>query len=506
VQPVASLPSPREVVAVAFRHRWLILIAALLPVLLGTALPFLLTPTYEARTRVLVRGGREFIPQIDAPGMLQTPQTTMREMVDTVIQILQSVDLFRDVVGDVSVQKLYPKLAAEPPKGLTPENASVIALSRDISAAPVRLTNVIEISLRNPDAQVAVKGLETVLTRFQERYVRAFSQRRSALLEVQIEENQRHLAAVQEERAAYMASHELYSLADQRSLLVQRHAREKEALRAVEMRKSLLEEQIRFLTSELERQPATITVQTTSQDSLLATDALRRLRELQEREREMLRTLGPEHPSVRGVRAAIQTTQQVIAQTNARTTAVSMGVNPLVTTLKTQLAATEAELAPLAGQILAYGQSLATEEARLRQIGADEIQLQAYDRTINQIEGAIRELRQRQTDARFNEELDRAQVAGLSVIEQPQASDRPVAPKKILFMAGGVVGGGIMGCFALLLAMTFGRPFLTTETAERMLGVPVLATLPPVIGLPGRRQMLEASAEEVPPPGIEART
>ncbi|WP_160936213.1 GumC family protein [Teichococcus coralli] len=505
MQPVASLPSPREVVAVAFRHRRWILLAALLPVLLGATLPFVLTPIYEARTRVLVRGGREFTPQVDAPGMLQSPQTTMREMVDTVIQILQSVDLFRDVVGDVSVQKLYPRLAEESSQGLTPENAAILALGRDISAAPVRLTNVIEISLRNPDAQVAVQGLETVLTRFQERYVRAFSQRRSALLETQIEENQRYLTEVQSERAAYMASHELYSLTDQRSLLVQRHGREREALRAVEMRKSLLEEQIRFLASELERQPPTITVQTTSQDSPLATDALRRLRELQEREREMLRTLGSEHPNVRGIRAAIQTTQQVIAQTNARTTAISLGINPLVTTLKTQLASAEAELAPLAGQVLAYGRSLATEEARLRQIGLDEIQLQTYDRSIAQVEGAIRELRQRQTDARFNEELDRAQVAGLSVIEQPQASDRPIAPKKMLFLAGGIVAGGIMSCFALLVAMTFGRRFLTTETAERMLGVPVLVTLPPMAGLAGRRQMLEASAEEVPPAGIEAR-
>lgn len=499
MQPLASLPSLREVIAVAFRNRWWILLAALLPVVLGAALPFLLTPTYEARARVLVRGGREFVPQIDAPGMLQIPQTTMREMVDTVIQILQSVDLYRDVLQDESVQKIYPRLAAEAPADMKVENVALTSLARDLAAAPVRMTNVIEISLRNPDAVTAVQVLHTVLSRFQERYVRAFSQRRTALLEAQIDENLKRLEAAQQERVAYMASRELYSLTDQRNLLVQRHAREKEALRAVEMRKTLLEEQIRFLKSELEQQPTTITVQTTDQDSPVATDALRRLRELQEREREMLRTLGPEHPNVRGTRAAIQATQQIIAQTNARTTAVSVGVNPLVTTLKTQLASAEGELAPLDGQILAYQQSVATQEARLRQISADEIQLQTYDRTIAQIEGAVRELRQRQTDARFNEELDRAQVAGLSVIEQPQSSDRPVSPKKLLFLAGGIIGGGIMGSFALLVALTFARRFLTTETVERMLGVPVLVTLPAAGGRLGRRQTLEVPAEEVPP-------
>lgn len=472
----------REILAAAFRHKWPILLAFLLPAAAGAILPFVLPPKYEAQTRVLVRAGREFTPQSDVSGngMVTLPQTTMREMVDTVTQILSSLDLIRDVLRDETIEKLYPKLADKPPSNLPIESAAAEALSRDLSVSPVRLTNVIEITLRNSDPKVAVEALRTVLTRFQERYIRAFSQQRSALLEKQIAENLKKLGELQQERADYITARSLFSLPEQRNLLVNQRVRGEQELRQAEMQKAALQEQIRFLRDELAKQPATITLQTTNQDSAIADDAQRRLRELREREHELLNTYGTSHPEVRGVRQAIAAIQQSLSQTRARSVAVTAGVNPLITHLRTQLATAEAEQVPLEDRIRRLKASLEADDARLRQVSEDEIRLQELDRSIAELETAVRELRQRLTDARLSEELDRAQIAGLSVIQQPLARDKPVSPKKLFFIAGGIVAGLVLSIFTLLVAVTFGNSFLTAETIERMLGVPVLVALPPV--------------------------
>ena len=494
--PVASLPSAREVLTVAFRHRWSILLALLIPALAGLVVPFYITPKFEARTQVLVKAGREFMVQGDVPGSSQLPQTTMREMVDTVTQILQSMDLIRDVLRDETVDKLYPALAQHVHDRETREDAAAAALARDLVVAPVRLTNVIEIGLRNSDRQVATEALRTVLARFQERHVQAFSQRRSALLEEQIVENSRQLDEAQRARARYVAERQLFSLPEQRNLLVQQRARESQELREAQMRKASLEDQMRYLSEELQRQPATLTLQTTSQNSGVADDAQRRLRELREREREQLNVFGPDHPDVRSTRAAITATQQAIAVTNARSASVSMGINPLITTLRQQLAATQAEWAPLRGRIAALEAAVGEDDARLRQISVDEIALQALERRISGLETAIRELQQRQTEARFREELDRAQIAGLSVIQQPWALEGRVSPKRRLFLAGGIVIGGILAVGRLLLALSFGNRFLASETVERMLGVPVLLAVPHIPALHRRRQIPLVQAED----------
>jgi len=490
---MASLPSAREVVAVAFRHRWSLLVAAILPVALGLAIPFYLTPHYEARTQVLVKPGREFMPQADSSGNMQLPQMTMREMVDTVTQILQSTDLIRDVLRDETVPKLYPDIARRlPPEAW--DDAAGRALMADLSVAPVRLTNVIDMALRNADRLVATEALRTILARFQERHVAAFSQRRSALLEAQLEENSRLLDAAQRARATYVTDRQIFSLPEQRNLLVQRRSQMSQELREAEMRDESLARQIAYVTGELTRQPETITVQVVNQASAVAEDAQRRLRELRERERELLSTLGSHHPELRANRAAIAATEQSLAQTGRRTQAISTGINPLATTLRTQLAALESERAPLAGRMAALRAAIEEDDARLRRMAEDEIGLRALDRRIAGLEGAIRALQQRGTEARLSEELDRAQVAGLSVIQQPFASERPVSPKRMLFLAGGVVAGGLLAALRLLLALSFGSRFLTVETVERMLGVPVLAGLP-ALPAPRRRLTLPRQAE-----------
>ncbi len=482
--PVASLPSQREIAAVVFRRKWLVLGAFLAPLAACVAAPFLMTPVYEAEARLLVKAGREFIPSADGPSGAQTsPQSTMREIVDTVVQILTSVDLAQDVVRELTVARLYPKIAnAVPPSSAPsspgPEDAAAGALVQDLRVAPLRLTNVIEVRLRNGNRQVAVEALGTTLARFQERHIQAFSHSQTKSLEVEIGSNLQLLAAVQAERAAYVAAHSLYSLPEQRVLLMQQRVQRAKELQDARMRDGSLDHLIAYLNTELKAQPSTITLQTTTQPSSVPQEAQKRLQVLRQRERELLTALNADHPMIRAVRASVAAAEQAVAHADPQTVAVSTGLNPLITTLKTQLAGAEAERAPVAGRIVDLQAALDADDARLREISEVEAVLRRLAVRSTDLETSISALRQRLAEARVSDQLDRAQVAGLSVIQHPVASSQPVPPRKMHFFVGGVVLSLMSGMAAVLAALTFGNRFITPETIERILGAPVLAVLP----------------------------
>jgi uncharacterized protein involved in exopolysaccharide biosynthesis len=502
---ITSLPSLREIAAVVFRRKWLVFGAFLIPLLACAAAPFLTVPVYEAQARVLVKVGREFIPQSDQPGGAHGPSTTMREMVDTVTQIITSVDVAQDVLRDFKVERLYPKIDGAAPAGVTgppdaagptSEGAALRAFMGDLIVSPVRLTNVIEIKLRNGDRQIAIDALKTTLARFQERHVRAWTHSRTGLLEAEISDNLRLLAEVQEERAQYIATHNLFSLAEQRGLLIQQRIHRAQELQEAEMLGGSLDRLIAYLKAELDRQPPTITLQTTTQPSNVAEDAQRRQLELRQRERELLATLSAEHPQVRAVRGSLAATQQALAQTTLQTAAVSTGINPLITTLKTQLATAEADRAPVGWRIASLKAAIEADDIRLRQISAVEAELRRLDTRITDIEAATSLLRQRLADARVSDQLDRAHVAGLSVIQHPVALDRPISPRKTYFFLGGIVLSALSGGAAVLAVLTFSNRFIAADTIERLLGVPVLAVLPvgrdgPGSARPGNVDLIE---------------
>lgn len=495
MRPIASLPSVSEIVTVAFRHKWALLTALLAPPLLFIGAAYTMQPIYQAETRVLVKPAREFMPRGDGPGASYgSPQTTMREVVDTVMQTVTSADLMKDVLGDIGVAKLYPGIAATASPAAV-EDAAVRALRDDLVVWPIRLTNVIEIRLRNPDRGLAVEALRAAVDRFEERHVRAYSNDRSHFLETEIDNNLRLLADVQAERARYIASRGLHSVDEQRSLVVQQRIRAGQELRETEMRADALGSRIAYLKRELAAQPATITLQTTVQDAEAAVAAARRMHELRERAQETQANYGAGHPATQASRAALAAAEQAVRQTGTHTRAVSNGINPLHSTLLTLLANAEAEHAPLAGRIASLKAALDQDDARLQQISTDEVRLRGLNTRVAELESANAALRQRLTDARITEDLDRAKVIGLSVIQAPMALDRAVAPVKILFAAGGVALGLISSGFVLLVALTFGNRFISAETVERILGAPVLVALPaapelrigPRIGAPARR-------------------
>ena len=110
--------SLRDFLAVLFRHKYAILIiffTVLATVTLGS---FLMSPTYEARSSLLIKFGREYIFRSEvgerSPDTRPLTPLDLEEVANSEIQILTSRGLIEKVITTLKVENIYPDLAEDP--------------------------------------------------------------------------------------------------------------------------------------------------------------------------------------------------------------------------------------------------------------------------------------------------------------------------------------------------------------------------------------------------------
>ena len=479
MNPVISLPTLNEVIAIAFKRKFVLLFVVLLPIAVLTAAAFILPPKFQADSKVLVQSGREYMPrtELSGGGTEIGPQTTMLDTVNTEIEILTSEDLLRQVLHKQTIAKLYPDLIGN----ALLEDKAAKAFRADLAVAPVKVSNVIGVSLRSRSPELAVQTLDLLLAGFQQRHVEAFRRDRSTLLDKQLRENRAQMHELEKQRAEYRVEMGLHSPGEQRTVMIQQRAKDLQELQDMEIKKQVLTEQVAFLVNALKSQPDQIVTGKETHESDVAQDNQKRLRDLEQKERELRTHYLPGSPMLASIEASLASMRQFVTKTSPTSGSVQVGVNPIALTLTSQRITTDAELTTLANKIATLRAALLRVDANLDSLDQREVRLTDLDRQISQLTAVSNSERQKLEDANYLDDLDRAKVASITVIQQPVApSSQPVFPKKSLFILAGAVIGLFAAGLSLLISFTFGVRVLVAETVERIIGLPVVATLPAV--------------------------
>jgi capsular polysaccharide biosynthesis protein len=77
----------------------------------------------------------------------------------------------------------------------------------------------------------------------------------------------------------------------------------------------------------------------------------------------------------------------------------------------------------------------------------------------------------------MNEDLDRERVVSVSTIQHPDAPLRPAGPKHLPFILGGILIGIVGAGGMLLYLLVFRETLITVESVERIIGLPVVASV-----------------------------
>jgi len=474
----STLPSLREALTLAFRCKRRIALAFIIPPVLALIVGFAMTPIYGANSKVLIKSGREFVAQTDAAtSNPMAPSSTMQESINSEIEILTSRDLLLAVLHEVGIARVYPKIAAAPPGKMSTDDAAVLAFQNNLNITPIKLSNVLAVSYQNEDHAVSTEVLRKLLAGFINRHIQAFSAPRVALLEERVRESDSKIDALTEQLGNLKVKSDVYSFPEQRSVLIQQRERLSQDLRDSEVRAAELTNQIAYLNRQAGSHPRTTTLGVDDSVSRATDEAQARVLALRERQRTLLSRFQPDSPLVKDNEIALKAAEQSLREAPA-SKIYRTGVDPVAQQIELQKITAEAALAPIKVRIQSTTRHVDEISAKLQTMETAERSQRELERQITSLEDEAKLLRASLNEARTKERLDEAQIASVSIIEEPNASKKPVQPRKGIFLLAGMMVGAFTAGATLLLAMSMGTTFVSAETIERVLGLPVLAALP----------------------------
>jgi capsular polysaccharide biosynthesis protein len=200
--------------------------------------------------------------------------------------------------------------------------------------------------------------------------------------------------------------------------------------------------------------------------------------DLRQREAVMAVTYDASNPMLMRLRQQIQTVQSQLASMKDTTTRMSLNQSPIASWVDQEIITSRAELAPLTDQKLHDKEQLEKIDDELRHIEQADIKIRVLDSRIGDQNENLKTMRQLYSKVRSEDEMDLAKVTSVVQTADSMALDRPVAPNKLFFAVGGILAGLISACGVMVFVTITNRTFLSDESLERYLGLPVLGSMP----------------------------
>jgi uncharacterized protein involved in exopolysaccharide biosynthesis len=468
----------REILSILFKERRKLIGVFLGLAVLVTGFSYTLTPYYEATTRLLVKSGREFQVQSDPNRpVASVPQTTKQEIVNSEIQILTSRDLLEAVINQVGIDRLYPGSAGW--FGLGSDASALESAVRkfyaDLKASPVELSDVIEVTYRNPDHALAVEALGTLIDLYQKKHAVMFSDPRYKFLEQQTKQYEAQLDDITGKITGIKNSQSLFDVETQRARLLDDRASTNTILQQLHSQSVDAHQRIDFLSARLKATPPLVAGGDAQAD--VVEQAKARLLDLQVKSIQLReRYVGNVKP-LQDTEQEMAKVQQFISGPAAARKSWSQR-NTAYDDMAVALNRALADAAPLDEQIRLRTQQAAAIDERLRNLEQGAKALDDAQRERRTLEELVRTYRGRYEEARMAADLDQGNVVSVSIVQKPAAPARPAGPRHLPYALAGILIGLIGASGVLAYLLLFRETLITVESVERIIGVPVLASVP----------------------------
>lgn len=476
-QPTTTL---REILTHFFRDRTRILGVLFLGLALTLVAAILAPKRYTAEAALLLRLGREYVytPEV-GDGNTGSPVAYDREQtVQAEAKILTSRDVKEMALKKLGVAEVYPKIASSIPDAGQQQDAAVLAMERSLDAELLKGSNLLQVSFKHGDPEVAAKTLAGLVDAYLEKRLSVFSSATYGSAEADFVARTIQLNAAEAQLAAFKKDRGIRSFPEEQTLLLaQRNAIEQ---RAVESAFALAQAGGRAaaLRSGLKGVSGEVTLSTETQRSD-AIDATRKLLlDLQLKERDLSARYVDTFPAVQDIRADIARAQQYLGElesTPQRT--VRTGRSPARDVAETELVRSVADESQAKAGASALDSQRTAIDKRLSQLAADEQQLRTLERERRLAEVNYEASAKRLRDEMVTEDLDRRRKSNVSLVQAPRPPLEANSLRPIIL----VVGTLLSLCAALLtafLSALWRDTFLSPDQVERKLGLPTLASLP----------------------------
>jgi uncharacterized protein involved in exopolysaccharide biosynthesis len=441
-------------------------------------------PKFRSDAAVVVRLSSQDLasPELNQP---QRPPAAAnaelaKQIVNSHIAMLESMDLRRDVIRQLGVARVYPKLAEKielPPEVML--DVAVEQLGKDLDSRVGRDSSVLLISLLNADPAVAQEALRVVITAFMGMQARVMRDPRSKFLQEQLDMAQKQVESAQNALLDFKRQNGISALDQERTLLLKQRSDIEASTSEALTKLADAEKRRDALAGSLKGTPREIPISNENDRVLRQTDdALVRLNAARLRLQQATSTYAPGNPLLSDVRAEMEMAQRNYRDLQAASQSrVRSGINTVYQALSTSLNQTEADLAAVRAVAEQWNRQLAAVSERISRLDGQEGELLGLQRKLDLAVQAYTTYLERSEQARVSEDLNLQRITSLGIVQEPNLPYKPASPRVLLLLAIAIMAGGL-GAIALCFGLeTMDETVSRGEQLKPQLGVPVLAVL-----------------------------
>lgn len=488
-----------DIITIVFKHKWKILLCSIAGIAAAVGVYLSAVPMYESEAKVLVRYvvDRSSIDAIDGGGGSQ-------RMGDAVInseaEILTSMDIALKVAEDVGAERLVPAGKTPP---TTIAAAQVIAAGMFVGAR----SNVIRISFKNRDPQIATLVLSKVVNEYFTKHLEVHRPTATtSFVTQQGDEVKQRLNRTEDELKKLMAKSNIISRADSSAALSAELARSIQELQAAEAELAEQSARVRELekaltsttgevksTGDSKAAPAEAapgaTIQRTDPQALRYQSLTLRVAQLRQAEFELLSKYTPENRLVKlcqseiadieRQRAELEKEFPTIAAT-APSAEPSGGRQPDVLSEKTILAGVAAKVETLKARVKEV-------EGKVAQFADSSLEIEQMERRKELEETNYKYIGASLEKARIDGLLDPSKMPNLSIVQSPSQAVLAMTDrdKTVFKLAGGGIALGL--ALAFLIELILDRSIKRPLELEAKARIPLMLTIPDLSKSAGKR-------------------
>lgn len=477
----------RDFLTIIFKHKAKITMIFFAIVLAVTAGSFLLPPVYEAKSDLLVKFGREYIYHSEVGGEERNPPPVIsqEETVNSEINILKSPDLIEKVIKAIKIENIYPELLASTPwmediglrTKMTPLQAAVIKFEKGLKVEAVRRSSVIEVSFRHKDAKTAAMAVNLLDEFYREKHLQVYSGFQSSFLGKQLAFYDGRLKGAEDELEAFKQKNRVYSLDEQRSLLLKQRMELDSQMKDAQNHVDGLRQRLFSLKKELKKLSEDKNIYTRTDRDRIIVDARGKLLDLRLEEQKLLGEYNESNPLIQNVRKEIAITSDFLRRQELDIAGKVKTGNPVYQGVRTDALRTEADLTSELARRGTLGLQLGQVDGEVRSLDLKGKELENLELEKDIYDRNYRTYAEKMEEARISDDMNRRKMANVSVIQEAMVPAEPVRPDKLLNIFAGIVLGVVSGTGYALLSEYYSQGLSTPEIAEKRLGLPVLATV-----------------------------
>ena len=442
-----SGPTLRDVLAPLFRHRRLMLLSFFGVFLGGILAALLSTNQYQAHMQILVKRERvdPVVTSGSSPQTIQAALPVTEEEINSEVELLQSGDLLQKVVLATGLQEqekenhLVWAVARPKQDAQTSIFKAVQHLAKNLSVEAVKKTDLIRVTYKTADPQLAYRVLSSLADSYLEKHLAVHRPPGAfEFFQQETEQYRKSLTVAEARLARFGSERRVASPVVERDLILQKLSEFDATLRGTQTGIAETQRRIDELEAQLKVTPARWSTQQKTSDNSQALGILEgTLATLELKHTDMMAHYDPDYRPLRDLEAQIAKARaQVEAAKSAPLREDTTDANPAYLWLTEELVKSRADLATLQARAAATARNVQLYRQTALGLGQNELEHEDLIRNAKTEEGNFLLYLNKREEARISDALDSKRILNVAIAEAPTIPALPVHSPWYLVLLG----------------------------------------------------------------------